>query len=131
MSAIRPDPQQWRDLLLREIVLPSLVDQVPTEQARGRELAAAVRSPEAMPAVPIAAMDGFAVRRTDLVAPGRTTLPVSAELPARPGEIPALAAGTAARIMTGAAVPRGADAVIEVEASDADPFGPVPAAVTF
>ncbi|MDN6303183.1 MAG: molybdopterin molybdenumtransferase MoeA, partial [Brachybacterium sp.] len=73
MSAIRPDPQQWRDLLLREIVLPSLVDQVPTEQARGRELAAAVRSPEAMPAVPIAALDGFAGRRTALVAPGRPT----------------------------------------------------------
>ena len=130
MSASRPDPQQWRDLLLSEIALPSAVEQVPTEQALGRVLAAEVRSPEAMPAAPIAAMDGFAVRRTDLVAPGRTTLPVSAELPARPGAVPDLAPGTAARIMTGAAVPRGADAVLEVEATDADPVGPVTATVS-
>ncbi|ATG52731.1 molybdopterin molybdenumtransferase MoeA [Brachybacterium vulturis] len=130
MSDPRPDPQQWRDLLLREIVLPSAVEPVPTEQGCGRRLAAEVRSPEAMPSVPIAAMDGFAVRRGDLTVPGRTTLPVSAELPARPGAVPALAPGTAARIMTGAAVPLGADAVVEVEATDADPFGPVPAAVT-
>lgn len=130
MSETRPAPQQWRDLLLREIALPSAVDRVPIEEARGRVLAAEVRSPEAMPAVPIAAMDGFAVRRGDLTAPGRTTLPVSAELPARPGAVPALVPGTAARIMTGAAVPHGADAVIEVEATDADPFGAVPAAVT-
>ncbi|ASK66460.1 molybdopterin molybdenumtransferase MoeA [Brachybacterium avium] len=131
MSETRPDPQHWRDLLRREITLPSALEQVPTQQALGRTLAAEVRSPEAMPVVPIAAMDGFAVRRNDLTAPGRTTLPVSAELPARPGEVPALVPGTAARIMTGAAVPHGADAVIEVEASDADPFGPVPARVTF
>ncbi len=131
MSATRPDPLQWRELLLREIVLPSGADAVPLDRALGRRLAAEVRSPEAMPAVPIAAMDGFAVRRANLTAPGRTTLPVSDELPARPGQVPALAPGTAARIMTGAPVPLGADAVVEVEASDADPFGPVPSAVTF
>lgn len=129
MSATRPDPQHWRDLLQREISLPSAVDHVVTEQALGRRLAAEVRSPEAMPPVPIAAMDGFAVRRAELSAPGVTTLAVSGELPARPGAVPELAPGSAARIMTGAAVPAGADAVIEVEATDADPFGPVPAAM--
>ena len=130
-SAIRPDPQQWRDLLLRE---ESSSRRSSTRCPPSRP--AATSSPprcaaEAMPAVPIAAMDGFAVRRTDLVAPGRTTLPVSAELPARPGRSRPSRPGPRARIMTGAAVPRGADAVIEVEASDAVPFGPVPAAVTF
>lgn len=130
MSAPHLDPWQWRDLLLREIVLPTTPEQVPTRDALGRRLAEAVRSPEAMPSVPIAAMDGFAVRRADLTAPGETTLPVSTEIPARPGEVGVLTPGTAARIMTGGAVPAGADAVIEVEATDADPFGPVPAAVT-
>ena len=84
---------------------------MPLEQARGRVLAAAVRSPAQVPALPIAAMDGFAVRRADLTAPGTTVLPVAAELPARPGEVPDLPPGSAARIMTGAPVPRGADAV--------------------
>ena len=130
MSAHRLSPWQWRELLTREITLPLETEQVPLQQARGRYLAAEVRSPEAMPALPIAAMDGFAVRRADLKAPGATTLPVSTEIPARPGQVRALALGTAARIMTGGAVPAGADAVIEVEATDADPFGRVPAAVT-
>lgn len=130
MSPSRPDPQQWRRWLLAEISLPAATEQLPLAQAVGRRLAAAVAGPEAMPALAIAAMDGFAVRRADLTAGGPTTLPVSDELPARPGAVPALAPGTAARIMTGAAVPRGADAVIEVEATDADPFGPVPRTVT-
>ncbi|GAA4530096.1 molybdopterin molybdotransferase MoeA [Brachybacterium paraconglomeratum] len=130
MSAHSLSPWQWRALLTREITLPLETEQVPLQQARGRYLAAEVRSPEAMPALPIAAMDGFAVRRADLKAPGATTLPVSSEIPARPGQVPALLPGTAARIMTGGAVPAGADAVVEVEATDADPFGPVPAAVT-
>src|SRR5699024_1168145 len=131
MSATRPDPLQWRELLLRAIVLPAGVDAVPRDRAPGRRGPAGGRRPEPTPAVPLAAMDRFAVRRADLTAPGRTTLPVSDELPARPGQVPALAPGTAARIMTGAPVPLGADAVVEVEASDADPFGPVPSAVTF
>lgn len=126
MSATHPDPQHWRDLLRQEITLVGAAEELPLEQALGRRLATAVHSPEAMPAAAIAAMDGFAVRRADLLAPGRTVLPVSDELPARPGQVPSLAPGTAARIMTGAAVPLGADAVIEVEATDADPFGPVP-----
>ncbi|MDN5687709.1 MAG: molybdopterin molybdotransferase MoeA, partial [Brachybacterium sp.] len=118
-----------------------------------------VHSLEDLPALPIAAMDGFAVRREDLRREdlrredlrredlrreelqgdelqgedgvrGAITLPVSTELPARPGAVGALAPGTAARIMTGAPVPPGADAVVEVEATDADPFGAAPAVVT-
>lgn len=130
MSDHRLSPRKWRELLLREITLPLETEHVPVQQARGRYLSAAVQSPESMPALPIAAMDGFAVRRTDLKAPGSTTLPVSSEIPARPGRVPALVPGTAARIMTGGAVPAGADVVIEVEKTDADPFGTVPAAVT-
>ena len=130
MSTDRPSLWQWREELRAAITLPRAAEHVPLEQARGRELAAAVRSPEQVPAVPIAAMDGFAVRRADLTAPGATTLPVAAELPARLGEVPPLPPGSAARIMTGAPVPQGADAVVEVEATDSDPFGPAPATVT-
>lgn len=129
MSARHLSAWQWRELLTREITLSLEPESVPVQQARGRYLAAAVHSPEAMPALPLAAMDGFAVRRADLQVPGTTTLPVSSEIPARPGQVPALEPFTAARIMTGGAVPAGADVVIEVEATDADPFGNVPAAV--
>lgn len=130
MSNERPSPWQWRDELRTAIPLPRTTERVPLENALGRVLAAELLSPEQVPAMPIAAMDGFAVRRADLTVPGTTTLPVAAELPARPGEVPPLPVGTAARIMTGAPVPSGADAVIEVEATDSDPFGPSPAAVT-
>ena len=129
MSAERLSPWQWREEILAAVTPPGRAERVPLEQARGQVLAAAVRSPEQVPALPIAAMDGFAVRRADLTAPGTTVLPVAAELPARPGEVPDLPPGSAARIMTGAPVPRGADAVIEVEATDSDPFGPAPAVV--
>lgn len=134
MTATRVDPWQWRDLLQREIVLPREVLDAPVHEAVGAELGADVHSPEDLPALPMAAMDGFAVRREDLqgegLSRGAITLPVSTEIPARPGVVGALGPGTAARIMTGAPVPPGADAVVEVEATDADPFGPVPAAVT-
>lgn len=129
MTAAGLEPWQWRDLLRREIDLPGGVVDVPVGDALGRVLGAPVSSPEEIPAVPTAAMDGFAVRREDL-ATDSTTLPVSIDIAARPGEIAALEPGTAARIMTGAPVPAGADVVIEVEATDADPFGSAPGIVT-
>src|SRR5699024_3629818 len=95
----------------------------------GRVLASAVRSPEDVPAVAVSAMDGFAVRRADLRAHAPTRLPVAMDLPARLGAVGTLDPGTAARIMTGAPVPAGADLVVEVEATDADPRGAAPAEV--
>lgn len=129
MTAPRMDLWQWRDLLLQEIHLPPTVVDTPVHEAVGSVLAVSLRSPEDLPAVPLAAMDGFAVRRADLT-PGPCTLPVSTEIAARPGALAALRPGTAARIMTGAPVPEGADAVVEVEATDTDPFGPTPRTVS-
>lgn len=127
-DAIR-DPFAWRDRLRERFALTCPAVRVPLEEAAGAVLAAPVRAPEDMPAVPIAAMDGFAVRCADLTA-GAVTLPVVAELPARAGAVPAHRPGTAVRIMTGAPVPAGADAVVEVERTDASPVGPPPATVT-
>ncbi|MEV1116977.1 gephyrin-like molybdotransferase Glp [Actinosynnema sp. NPDC049800] len=63
------------------------------------------------------AMDGYAVRAAD-VASVPVELPVVEDIPAgRPASAP-LAAGTAHRIMTGAPVPAGADAVVQVEWTD-------------
>ena len=63
-------------------------------------------------------MDGFAVRFADVAdaAPGRLArLQVVADLPAGTALDPALAAGEAARIMTGSPVPTAADAIVPFE----------------
>lgn len=130
MSGHSIDVWTWRAALRAQVSLAPGVQDVPLTEARGRVLAGPVTSPEDVPTVPLSAMDGFAVRRADLDAPGSTRLPVVADLPARPGATLELPAGVAMRIMTGAPVPAGADAVVEVEATDADPFGAVPGSVT-
>ncbi|PZP17364.1 MAG: molybdopterin molybdenumtransferase MoeA [Brachybacterium faecium] len=130
MSGPSIDVFTWRATVREQAALdPGCLD-LPLGEAPGRVLGRAVTSPEDIPAVPLSAMDGFAVRRADLTAPGATRLPVVADIPARPGTSPELPLGVAMRIMTGAPVPGGADAVVEVEATDADPFGAVPAQVT-
>jgi molybdopterin molybdotransferase len=66
-------------------------------------------------------MDGYAVRAADLAAAtdaAPVELPVAADIPAGRTDVPALQPGTAHRIMTGAVVPPGADAVVPVEQTD-------------
>ncbi len=78
--------------------------------ARGCVLGEDIISAVDVPPSDNSAMDGYALRAAD--APG--PLAVSQRVPA--GAVPAaLAAGTAARIFTGAAVPPGADAVVMQE----------------
>lgn len=67
-----------------------------------------------VPPLDNSAMDGYAVRRADLTGAGPWTLPVSQRIAAGQMGAP-LAAGTAARIFTGAPIPAGADAVIMQE----------------
>jgi molybdopterin molybdotransferase len=86
---------------------------VSTFAARGRFLAEDVRSQIDVPPADNSAMDGYALRAADVAQPG-TVLPVSQRIVA--GSIGApLAAGTAARIFTGAQIPAGADAVVMQE----------------
>ncbi len=71
-----------------------------------------------LPAWANSAMDGYAVVADDLAgATERTpvTLPVVGEIVAGAGELPDVAPGTSVRIMTGAPLPAGADAVVPVE----------------
>ncbi len=89
------------------------VKYVPLAAARGRILAAAQQSTVTVPPLDNSAMDGYAVRCADVSQPG-VSLPVVQRIPA--GSVgQALAAGTAARIFTGAPVPEGADAVVMQE----------------
>jgi len=81
------------------------VDTVRTFDADGRVLAHDLVSAVQVPPLDNSAMDGYALRCADVPQPG-TVLPVSQRIPAGRVGTP-LQPGTAARIFTGAPVPRG------------------------
>ena len=81
--------------------------------ALGSVLAEPVISTIYVPGWDYSAMDGYAVRSGDCALPG-AQLPVSQRVPAGVSPQP-LAAGSAARIFTGAPIPEGADAVVMQE----------------
>lgn len=108
--------QAWR--CIEDHVPPLGREVVPLEAAHGRVLAEAVHVDRDAPAFDRAAMDGFAVCRADLAA-ARAGSPVQLRVvgeaaPGRPGPRHREPA-TAIRIMTGAAVPEGWDAIVPVE----------------
>lgn len=91
---------------------------VPLLDAVGAVLAETVASDIDLPPFDKSAMDGYAVRAAD-VARVPVELTVAEELPAGVAPNRALEPGTCAKIMTGAPVPAGADAVVRVEDTDA------------
>jgi len=88
------------------------VEEVPTLEAAGRVLARAQRSTMDVPPMDNSAMDGYAVKVADLE--NNDFLKVDQKIMAGSVGKP-LAAGTAARIFTGAPIPAGADAVVMQE----------------
>ncbi|MCK6549350.1 molybdopterin molybdotransferase MoeA [Myxococcota bacterium] len=95
---------------------PLGLERVPFRSALGRVLAEDVVSPRDVPPHPRSAMDGYAVRAAD--CPG--TLDVVAEVKAAEQLPFEVQPGQAVRIMTGARVPAGADAVVMVEDTKLD-----------
>ncbi|MDP6288056.1 MAG: molybdopterin molybdotransferase MoeA, partial [Acidimicrobiales bacterium] len=88
--------------------------------ARGLVLAESVDAPEHVPAFANTAMDGFAVRAADTVG-APVVLEVVGTVAAGVDPVVAgieVGSGTAARIMTGAPMPPGADAVVMVERTE-------------
>lgn len=107
---------------VRALLTPALavgIERIPLLDALGRLTAGGVLSPVDLPLFRNAQMDGFAVRSADL-AEVPLSLPIVGEIAARAGAPEALEPGTAVRIMTGAVVPEGADAVIPVEDTTVD-----------
>lgn len=97
--------------------IPSLPDErVSLERAYGRVLAEQVASGVNLPPWRASAMDGFAVRAADVPGVLRVIETVAA------GKVPlhTVQPGEATRIMTGAPVPEGADAVVMVEDTEGD-----------
>jgi len=90
--------------------------------AQGCVLAQDVTSEVALPGFRNSAMDGYAVHAADLALAGDATpvtLPVSGDIAAGDTRALLLAPGQSMRIMTGAPMPDGADAVVPVERTDA------------
>jgi molybdopterin molybdotransferase len=113
------------------VILSRLRPLPPFEQhlldAHGHYLAEDVEATRDLPSFDNSAMDGYAVRLVDVLGADQAApaiLAVEQELPAgaAPSEIE-LAPGTCARIMTGAPVPPGADAIVPVEWTDAGATG--------
>jgi molybdopterin molybdotransferase len=105
-----------------EHIEPLSTERVPLLDSLGRVLADSVRAPMTLPAWDNSAMDGYAVRASDIDA-------ASQERPVRLRVLETVAAGAfpthrvsdgeAIRIMTGAPLPEGADTVVRVEDTDA------------
>ena len=102
--------------LIRERILPVAENEhVPLHGARGRVVAQDVKAPVDLPPFDNSAVDGYAVQHADLQADKETKLPVSGRLTAGARANPAIKPGTAIRIFTGAAMPKGADTVFMQE----------------
>jgi molybdenum cofactor synthesis domain-containing protein len=99
-----------------DAVTPLSPRPVATREASGLVLAQSVVASEPVPPFANTGMDGYAVRAAD--TPGR--LRVVGELPAGRAPTTPVGAGEAIRIMTGAPMPDGADAVVMVERTRVD-----------
>jgi molybdopterin molybdotransferase len=104
--------------ILRSCVKPVEAESVPLDQALGRTLAGDVISTAQVPAFDKSAMDGYALRAAETFGASPTEpalFKVIGEiLPGDPGDLE-VGPGEAVRIMTGAAFPTGADAVLMAE----------------
>lgn len=90
-------------------------EDLPLDEAAGRVLGAPVAAASSLPPFDNSAMDGYALRLADLVGEGPWSLPVGLRIAAGDRRSLSLAPGSAARILTGAPVPEGADAVVMQE----------------
>lgn len=109
--------QEAHDRILARIQ-PLAAEDVPIELASGRVLGEDVEARQDVPPFANSAMDGYAVRAADVreaSAEHPVRLQVVGEIQAGYAPPSAVRAGTALRIMTGAMLPEGADAIVRVE----------------
>ncbi|EHR63360.1 molybdopterin molybdotransferase MoeA [Saccharomonospora cyanea] len=106
---------------VREVVGTRPVVRRALGDCAGLVLAEDIAAGVPLPPFDNSAMDGYAVRSADVAGAREDSpveLPVAADIPAGRTDVPALAPGTAHRIMTGAPMPQGADSVVMVERTD-------------
>lgn len=110
-----PTFEEARDLILRSAA-PLGVEVVGLSQTLGRVLATDQFSAWDLPMWDNSAMDGYAVRARDCHE--GSVLQVRGYLPAGRAATLSLATGTAAKILTGAPIPAGADSVVPIEVAE-------------
>lgn len=114
--------------LILENARPLAQESVPLAQSLGRVLGEDVRASEDLPPFDNSAMDGFAVRAQDCLAASAET-PVTLRVleTVRAGALAGstIKPGEAMKIMTGAPLPPGADAVVQKEIADGAAAGKV------
>lgn len=115
-----PDYHTARELLLREVAAVD-TEPVPLSLCGGRVLARDLTAAEDVPPFDRSPYDGYAFRAADTVEASKehpVTLTVLEELPA--GAVPTVTVekGTAVKLLTGAPIPPGADAVIMFEKTE-------------
>ena len=104
--------------IVLENVNPLGVERIPLLGARGRVLAEEIHSPRDIPSFDNSAMDGYAVRASDIASATESnpvTLKVIETVGAGTMPTRRLEPGTATRTMTGAPIAPGADAIVQVE----------------
>ena len=109
--------EQARERILSHFQ-PVTTETLPLAECSNRVLAQDVVASNDLPPFDNSSMDGFAVRAEDVneaTIDSPRSLRVVADIPAGAHPTISLAAGEAARIMTGAPLPAGADAVVPVE----------------
>lgn len=125
-SGMRSVEQHLADVLARIRPLPSFEQHL--LDAHGHRLAEDVIAPRDVPLFDNSAMDGYAVRRIDVLGADQqnpAVLTITQEIPAGAPATSEIGPGACARIMTGAPVPPGADAVVPVEWTDGAADGTV------
>jgi molybdopterin molybdotransferase len=104
--------------IVREHVRPLEIEEVGLDAAQGRLLAERIVAREPVPPFDNSTVDGYAVRSADVKGASPASpieLTVVAEVMAGEARTPELGPGRAVRIMTGAPIPAGADAVVMLE----------------
>ncbi|MGV1100237.1 molybdopterin molybdotransferase MoeA [Thiovibrio sp. JS02] len=110
-----PSLSQAQALILRALS-PLAAEEALLREAVGRIVARAVTAPSAVPAFARSAMDGYVVRSRDLNTDSKPiSLDIVGEIAAGSTSFPRLRPGCAIRIMTGGAVPPGANQVVPYE----------------
>lgn len=109
--------EEYQQILFGHVT-PTDVGTVRVAESLGLHLAADLACRHDLPPWDNSAMDGYAVRAADLMSLP-AVLTVIEDIPAGSSPRRTVGAGEAARIMTGAPVPPGADTVVRVEDTDA------------
>lgn len=119
-SVTNPIPVAEHQATIAALLKPTPVQTQDLQSCLGLALAEDVHAPIPLPPFDNSAMDGYAVRSVDVAGADNepVELPVAEDIPAGRIDNPTLVEGTAHRIMTGAQIPPGADAIVPVERTD-------------